>query len=524
MLLADDDTFFDLARYGTGKSDVNRTAASGRLLPRAREVRLARAGLVNAAAQLAGRRVLDRTLPLSFLAATAGAELSYALLDDAAGLYPEPLVTAFLPLTPDVRPRHRALQPRPPLDAVLAANASAPARGALYHAPGSLGRLAKPARYHRLAAWVLPWDDTVSGYVAQRALWEAGRGLLAVPGMDVWRRAEDAAHAHADADVDGLEEVVEFVENVRIPQGLRFVDEVFLFLVDGLRKRGLVDRSVVTSVRRFHSALRRRGVARLVRRPYLMALRENVETAVCVTGQMRSAAFTARNIMETLTEGIAGGFDVFVVTERDDRSAAARLFNATSVWYSTVPSMHDDWIRLARNSAIVHETMSSEREIRNYLRQLWDMRECERSVRQHEAVRGRKYRWMVRTRPDTVFTKALNSRHWTGRLGGGRRGLRMVVYGKRHSFYAMNDRFFAGDRSLMGRLMSCHDLFGFLVKTGRVYTRKASGTHMMFKKMMNSERFLGRCGVWKRVALKGIEDIEVKRVALSDGVAKWREF
>ena len=535
IVCADDDTFFPTMKYGTGKSDVTDTAGTfEQLLPFPNDTRVAPAGIVNAAAIFSNHSVLSRAVPEQHLRRTGGEGEAYYPTLKHADAKRRAAVTGLLTHTPDTHAHLWAFQVFGDKRNIRQADEEVHVQllGLMHHR-GSLAALAKPAIYERDAAWLLPvpHDDVIAGMIAQRALWESDHDAVLVVsgGVDVWKsalRREKELESRSN-----LERVLQMVMTVRNSGGGKwgYVDELYADIAAVLASEGLIRRGVPARVRRFHKRLQQLKIGRM-RVSNKNNLDKNdansapmgetiTETAVCMSGQMRSAAFTHRNIVRTLNRGIGvGKYDMMIVTARDDRSAAARLFNAKRVGYSSEPPYLDAWVRLGLRSAVVHETMSTQRQLSNYIRQLWDMRTCLDLVREEEGRRGQKYKYVIRLRPDVVFYRALNAKLWIGRGA-------VVVYGARQAYYAMNDRFFAGDRESMGRLMSCHDAFEWIVGGARVYKRSAGdATHMLFKKDINSERFLARCAAWKKVATRGEMGIEVRRVAWSDGQARWREF
>lgn len=390
---------------------------------------------------------------------------------------------------------------------------------------------AAPVLYTRSAIWALAplwcggegiYDDVVRGYVVQRVLQVTGRGVLFVRGgLEVWDIDEGG-----DVDMRVVAEenvrvgkVVEILKTMDAPSEME-VERLFLYFAKGLAREGMVSWCGVQAAARFLSVVERMGVVdkveAVVNEGELETDKRLAMTGICVTGQMRSAPFTAASIRRALRTGV-GHYEIFIVTERDDRVGSVSLFQPYAVRYSKMQPTHRIWIERLRNSTVLHETMSTERQLRNYLMQLADMRDCLKLVQEREIERGKKFDYLMRMRPDTVLIGGADMSWWAGE--------RTIVHGTKQAYYGMNDRFFAGERSLMGRLLSCHDLFWLLVGKGTVCHRKAGdATHMLWKKMINSERFLARCAAFKRIPLKPMKVIDARRVAYSSGVARWREF
>lgn len=561
ILSAEDDAAFYTVAYGTGKGDVIASSATSfaDLLPTNASLlhvrELTRAGFQNAESILRGVPAFPRGAPLQDLVQTAGsADTTFAKLRPVKlGKHPPPVIH-FLPNVywgthpfftgVSASTRHQVssvLQPEDGADAVSHTATSSSGQGedagrrALTLANGAFASLPEsPTLVERGTFWALAPlscdgkdgdedEDVVKGYVVQKTLHATGRSVMFVePAMDVWRRGEGEVDLRTAVKRDErVEKVLGTLWAVNVPEEMQ-AEDAFLWLGRNLAVKGLISWCGVRAADEFIAGLRVAGLSdgsRTVRVAKKVAGAERsglARTGVCVTGQMRSAPYTAANLLRRLRAGV-GQFETMVVTERDDRVGSARLFAPVKVGWSRVPSGHAQWIEQLLNSTVVHETMSTRTHLHNYLRQLADMRDCLALVQERERERGRKFEFLVRVRPDTLLMNEVDSEWWEGKG--------VVVHSKRQSFYAMNDRFFAGDRRLMGRLLGCHDVFWWLVAKGRVYDRKAGdGTHMLWKKMVNSERFLARCASVKHVPLKAIGEIDARRVAYSAGIARWREF
>lgn len=406
---------------------------------------------------------------------------------------------------------------------------------------------ARTTFYSRAAAWglfkfesFLPlYGDVLSAYVAQRVMWESETSLLIIEhSMDyvappVWPHLGTAV-----AQNELLSEAVRLLSDPGLCKiSSSTIEDCHIALAELLHANKLVPASDVSALVFFYRSLHAAGV----RVPPLRQGRQNwqrhttgdktttgshsamkgpiAETAVCITGQMRSAPFTSRNIEHNILN-VLGSPDTFVVTEKDDRTASATLFRPVLVRYSSLPSGIRDWIYRLTTSPVrhmLHETMSSEIHLYNYIRQLYDQRICMGMIQKHERKHLTKYKWIVRMRPDVLFERQIPSlSHFSTEA---------ISYPSAQSYYAINDRFFLGPRDLMERVLTCHDVFWFGLNTGKVFNRTAGpDVHALFKKQFNSERFLARCAAMKRVALQKVDRIDPLRVAYSHGKAQFREF
>lgn len=394
-----------------------------------------------------------------------------------------------------------------------------------------------PTLYHRNVSWALApvecasnpeYAQVVREYVLQKVLQLTGRGVLFVrAGVEVWdKQIDEQLESWPNEQV---EKVVEELRSIHVPDAmLKEGGNLFVWLLRRLARKKLLDSCIVHNANSFVGRLKKLGVVdqttgipkngkkKKKKNKGVAKEKSMADTAVCVTGQMRSAPFTSWSLRRDLHRGV-GECEYFVVTELDDRVASSELFNPVMMEYSRKHAEHGIWVKQLQNSTITHETMSTERHLRNYLMQLADMKYCWEMVQRREVERGRRFKTVVRARPDTVLKYGVDKSWW--------RGYNVVVYGRRQSFYAMNDRFFVGPRDFMGRLLTCHDLFWLLVGKGTIYHRRAGmSTHMLWKKNLNSERYFARCAAFKRVPLMAVGKIDARRVAYTDGVARWREF
>lgn len=144
--------------------------------------------------------------------------------------------------------------------------------------------------------------------------------------------------------------------------------------------------------------------------------------------------------------------------------------------------------------SILHPDLTRADAMGRYVAQSADVATCLSVVRVREKVRGRRFEWLIRVRPDVVAIG------WARLLS--RKG---ISHGLRGVFGGMNDRFYGGSRNSMARIMSCHDVFRWVVKTGR------GG------RQINAERFLKLCAVRKRVKVFGIDGVDVRRVGFKNG-------
>lgn len=555
ILSATDETAFYTVAYGTGKGDVvvSETPSFDKLLPvniSNLQVRaLSGRGFVNAESVIRNAPAFPRGAPLQHLVESGGAtDTTFTKLRQVVLEESQAPVIHFLPNVGwDVHPlfervsgaqRHAIDDVRQPIDGADALLSTAKLhqaeledgdKRALALVDGAFTSLPKhPTLVDQKAFWALaPLScgedeadmDVVRGYVIQKTLKATGRTVIFVePSLDSWKATNVTDDAGNAIDHGTVESVLEVLDRLKVPAGIA-TEDAFLWLARMLAERGLVSWCGVRAADEFVTELRAADLPDGKRTEIADVKHERsslASTGVCVTGQMRSAPYTAANLMNRLRTGV-GRFETLIVTERDDRGGSARLFDPVKVGWSRLPGRHDEWIEHLLNSTVLHETMSTRTHLHNYLRQLADMRDCLTLVQEREQERGQLFDHLVRVRPDTMLMNPIDSEWWEGKG--------VVVHSKRQSFYAMNDRFFAGDRELMGRLLSCHDAFWWLVGNGRVYHRKAGdATHMLWKKMINSERFLARCASIKRVPLKAIGEIDARRVAYSRGVATWREF
>lgn len=537
ILVLTDQTHFDIVRYGTGKDDIstNHTSSFLQILPNISAAHFFRGD--DPSSVLFQRPVFPRGSPWQTFVRSGGIP--------SANLFTLPLTRVSSPQYPITHYVQQIANADPLFQGIAAADAHPLSDVLPPDATNELGSVAAvalegggmaplpaaPVLYMRSTFWALAplwcgesgvYDDVVRGYVVQKVLQVTGRGVLFVRGgVEVWPGVEggDVDWRRVAEENLRVGKLVERLKTMEVPLGVG-AEKLFLYFAKGLAREGLLSRCGVRAAARFLSALERAGV---VDKSQVVAEKgggqfvENLaRTGVCVTGQMRSAPFTAASFRRALTTGI-GNYEVFIVTERDDRVGSVSLFQPQAMAHSRMHPAHRVWVTRLLNSTVVHETLSTKRQLENYLMQLADMRDCLELVQKREVEIGRKFEYLVRMRPDTVLMGGVDKSWWMG--------VRAVVYGTRQAYYAMNDRFFAGDRALMGRLLSCHDLFWLLVGKGTVYHRKAGdATHMLWKKMINSERFLARCAAFKRVPLKPMGVVDARRVAYSSGVARWREF
>lgn len=537
ILVLTDQTYLHTVYYGTGKDDVSIIPPSSLLQ---KLLNFSTAHLLHAddpASVLSGRSVFSRGTPWqNFIRSGATPSANISALP---AIRTTPLrfpIVHYVQQVVNLDPLFRGVAAAiaHPLSDILPSDTNNDGERVAAVALGKkeLAPLpATPVLYARSAFWALAplwcggegvYDAVVRGYVVQRVLQVMGKGVLFVRGvMEVWGgdEGEDVDLRLVAEENVRLRRVIERLKSMDVPRNMD-ARRMFLHFVRGLATEGLVSWCGVRAAARFLSVTERMDVVE--KSEAVVGERENgiddrlARTAVCITGQMRSAPFTAASIRRALRTGV-GHYEVLIVTEQDDRVGSVSLFQPYVVSYSRTRPRHRVWIARLLNSTVLHETMSTERQLRNYLMQLADMRDCLELVQKRELERGKRFDYLIRMRPDTVLIGGVDTSWWAQ--------VRAVVHGTRQAYYGMNDRFFAGERSLMGRLLSCHDLFWLLVGKGAVYHRKAGdATHMLWKKKINSERFLARCAAFKQVPMKPMRVIDARRVAYSDGVARWREF
>lgn len=370
------------------------------------------------------------------------------------------------------------------------------------------------------------YADVLSAFVAQRVMWEAGLTTMAVePGVD-YVRAEDAPDVYqAVAQNHVLDHAVNTTLHALNVGTKDTVYSTMRLVASRLHEQDILPLHDIHALDAFHSDLRAMGYEPP---PLLHELRhtsnkdggldEQPSTAVCMTGLMRSAPIAYQNIKRNILSAFDRAVDVFVVTARDERTASAMLFNPVRFAYSATTPQQNAWldsILRANLSDVLHETMSTREHLKNYLRQIADQSQCLSLVHEHELRRKKKYKWLLRLRPDVIFAQKVSVQKMLYRG--------FVTYPVEHSFYAINDRFFGGERALMGRLLSCHGIFLHVLSSATVYNRTAD-VHSLFKRKVNSERFLARCAAMKFVPLRAQSGIAPGRVLYSQGHPALREF
>lgn len=540
VVVLGDDVYFYLSEYGVGKGEVsqnlihNTSSLPFEQLLQTIDIRIAPSSkyLTNAAAILHRKRIFTRGIPFfKTLYDEPESPVVFESLPLMNSTVKFPIVhhipTSFHDCHPSLarfqrnERRERSVSEvygtrMPESNTPIALAFRSPALAPLPRAP---------VQYSRSAFWALAsqllqcntadrvYDDIISGLVLQRVLWESDDSLLVVhPTLDIIN--SKAAGEILPATDNLLQDTIFYLRILSVPTRIRTLPKVFEYVCNYLVKKNILN---LDAVQRSIIALRNVPVLDIARTHTYIPSQQNQEplTAVCITGQMRSAPFTYFNILSTLHDAISS-FDVFVVAPMDDRASSAVLFNATTVQFSSKPHIHDIWVRdiarEARSKKLLHETLYTDAQVRNYLLQLWDMRTCLSIIERHERHVGTRYDYIARVRPDILFMNNLNASWWRN----------VVVSGSRHSFYGMNDRFFIGPRKYMGRILSCHDLFSWLLKTSQIHGKKLH--QRVLTRRINSERFLARCALFKKVEVKLEPRIDVRRVAWSKGIARWREF
>lgn len=537
VIAANDDTLFFTTHYGTGKDDfVDAARSFATLLPtttnlETRYAPIARDKLhvIDAAALLHDRSPAAAAAPLS---AIFGQPLPpFHALQPASSKAVASAPYAIL-LGTQAPPSHNLLPPPRGVEISLPNSTHPNVRAVLFTANDAIPAVSAPVVVSDVAFFALfpaparRGGRAIAGLVARTILRWAGHSIAVVsPALDVLTASDEADEDDVivvdssyertplglATELDHIVGVLAAVTPQPLQDGMLDVTKCTKILLNSLASAGHILRTDVRLALRFMKTLRPKKLP--------MAKPEQTrfpDTAVCVTGQLRSAPFTAKSMLEDLHTATGGAFDVFLVAERDDRSIAAKLFRPVSMKYSVGREYHGKWIERVQRAEVIHETMSTNRQLRNYLWQLADMRDCLTLVQREETSRGVKYDFLARARPDTLLMQDMTRKLW---------GREFVAHGKRHAYYAMNDRFFVGGREKMGRLMACHDVFVWLIETGRViHRRSGNAVHIMFKKEINSERFLARCAALKQVPLLGVAEIDARRVAYSNGVPRWREF
>lgn len=538
VILLNDDVYFYTSKYGVGKGDVSQNLvgnSSSLLLSEliSAEIRIAPKSryLTNAASILHRKRIYTRGIPiLSMFNNEPDPPVPFESLPSINSTVSFPIIHHLPTSNYDCHPFFSRFQENEEREESLGGvhghetSEINKAKALAFLAPALAPLPRSPVQYNRNAFWALAsqllkcntadriYDDIIGGLIVQRVLWESDSSLLVVhPSLDVINSIETSEIIQATEEL--LQNTVLYLRNLTVPKQIHTLPKVFEYICNYLATNNILSRD---SVQEAVSSLKKFPVLEIARtRIHVPTLvNEYPSTAVCLTGQMRSAPFTHFNIISTLRSAIPL-FDVFVVTPMDDRSSSAFLFNATTIRFSTKPKIHKNWLKVvvreARAKKLLHGTLSTDDQVQNYLLQLWDMRTCLSLINHRERQIGRKYDYIARVRPDIVFMKRLNASWWEN----------AVASGKRHSFYGMNDRFFIGPRRYMTRLLSCHDLFPWLLQTSKIHR---NGSLRIMTREINSERFLARCAMLKQVEVKLEHGINVRRVAWSYGTARWREF